>query len=85
MELWVGCVAGALSDYEYVAKPAKAGFDNIDIEPTLVYSLKDARSFLSRRGLDVDALAGEVEDKFLSAFVRANKPAPGLCAPDCCS
>jgi arsenite methyltransferase len=85
MELWVGCVAGALSDYEYVAKLAKAGFDNIDIEPTRVYSLKDARSFLSRRGLDVDALAGEVEDKFLSAFVRANKPATGLCAPDCCS
>src|SRR6202171_30486 len=75
MELWVGCVAGALSDYEYVAKLAEAGFDNIDIEPTRVYSVEDARAFLSRRGLDVDALAREVGDKFISAFVRANKPA----------
>src|SRR5258705_3953707 len=57
MELWVGCVAGALSDYEYVGKLAKAGFDNIDIEPTRVYSVEDARAFLSHRGLDVDALA----------------------------
>ena len=74
MELWVGCVAGALSDYEYVAKLAKAGFDNIDIEPTRVYSIEDARAFLSGRGLDVDALAREVEDKLISAFIRANKP-----------
>ena len=74
MELWVGCVAGALSDYEYVAKLAKAGFDNIDIEPTRVYSIEDARAFLSARGLDVDALAREVEGKFISAFVRASKP-----------
>src|SRR3984893_10961843 len=59
MELWVGCVAGALSDYEYVAKLAEAGFDNIDIEPTRVYSVEDARAFLSHRGLDVDALARE--------------------------
>jgi arsenite methyltransferase len=50
MELWVGCVAGALSDYECVAKLAKAGFDNIDIEPTRVYSIEDARAFLSGRG-----------------------------------
>jgi SAM-dependent methyltransferase len=57
MELWVGCVVGALSDYEYVAKHAQAGFDNIDIEATRVYSVEDARAFLSRRGLDVDALA----------------------------
>ena len=85
MELWVGCVAGALSDYEYVAKLAKAGFDNIDIEPTRVYSIEDARAFLSARGLDVDALAREVEDKFISAFVRANKPATACCAPGCCS
>jgi arsenite methyltransferase len=85
MELWVGCVAGALSDYEYVAKLAKAGFDNIDIEPTRVYSIEDARAFLSARGLDVDALAREVEDKFISAFVRASKPATACCAPGCCS
>ena len=74
MELWVGCVTGALSYYEYVAKLAKAGFENIDIEPTRVYSIEDARAFLSDRGLDVDALAREVEDKFVSAFVRASKP-----------
>jgi arsenite methyltransferase len=85
MELWVGCVAGALSDYEYVAKLAKAGFDNIDIEPTRIYSIEDARTFLSARGLDVDALAREVEDKFISAFVRAKKPATACCAPGCCS
>ena len=85
MELWVGCVAGALSDYEYVAKLAKAGFDNIDIEPTRVYSIEDARAFLSGQGLDVDALAREVEDKFISAFVRASKPATACCAPGCCS
>jgi arsenite methyltransferase len=85
MELWVGCVAGALSDYEYVAKLAKAGFADIQIEPTRVYSIEDARAFLSGAGFDVDALAGEVEDKFMSAFVRANKPETACCAPGCCS
>ncbi len=85
MELWVGCVAGALSDYEYVAKLAEAGFDKIDIESTRVYSVEDARAFLSHRGLDVDALARDVGDKFISTFVRANKPATACCAPGCCS
>jgi arsenite methyltransferase len=86
LELWVGCVAGALSDYDYVAKLAKAGFDNIDIEPTRVYSIEDARAFLSGQDLDVDALAREVEGKFISAFVRANKPAAAsCCGPSCCS
>ena len=85
MELWVGCVAGALSDYEYVAKLAKAGFDQIDIEATRVYNIDDARLFLSNRGLDVDAIAQEVQGKFISAFVRAIKPAAACCAPDCCS
>jgi arsenite methyltransferase len=85
MELWVGCVAGALSDYDYVAKLAKAGFDNIDVEATRVYNVDDARAFLSNRGVDVDKLAKEVEGKFISAFVRANKPAAGCCAPGCCS
>jgi arsenite methyltransferase len=85
MELWAGCVAGALSDYDYVAKLAKAGFDNIDIESTRVYSIDDARVFLSGQGLDVDALAREVEGKFISAFVRANKPTEACCASDCCS
>jgi arsenite methyltransferase len=80
MELWVGCVAGALSDEEYVAKLAEAGFENVGIEPTRVYSVEDARGFLSGRGLDMDALAGEVEGKFISAFVRASKPASGCCS-----
>ena len=73
LEFWVGCVAGALSDYDYVAKLAKAGFENIDIEPTRVYSVEDARRFLADQGFDVDALAREVEGKFMSAFVRATK------------
>jgi hypothetical protein len=85
MELWVGCVAGALSDYEYVAKLAKAGFDNINIETTRVYSIEDARVFLSNRGLQVEEIAKEVEGKFISAFVRATKTAATCCAPDCCS
>jgi arsenite methyltransferase len=86
LELWAGCVAGALSDYDYVAKLAKAGFENIEIEPTRVYSIEDARTFLADQGFDVDALARELEGKFISAFVRANKLAPSsCCAPGCCS
>ena len=78
LELWVGCVAGALSDYDYVTKLAKAGFDDIDMEPTRVYGIEDARAFLSGQGLDVDAVAREVEGKFISAFIRANKPPPAI-------
>jgi ubiquinone/menaquinone biosynthesis C-methylase UbiE len=85
MELWVGCVAGALSDYEYVAKLAKAGFDNIDIEATRVYDIKDAQAFLANAGLDVDEFAKEVEGKFISAFVRAKKSTAACCMPGCCS
>ena len=85
MELWIGCVAGALSDYEYVAKLAKAGFDKIDIEPTRVYGVEDARAFLAGQDLDVDALAKEVDGKFISAFVRATKSAGACCAPGCCA
>jgi len=85
MELWVGCVAGALSDDEYVAKLAGAGFEHVGIEPTRVYSIEEARGFLSGRGLHVDALVTEVEGKFISAFVRASKPATGCCSSDCCS
>jgi SAM-dependent methyltransferase len=85
MELWVGCVAGALTDYEYVAKLTKAGFEQIDIEPTRVYSLEDARTFLAGEGLDADALARDVEGRFISAFVRATKAAPtSCCGPTCC-
>ena len=75
MELWVGCIAGALEEMEYVKKLAAAGFDSIDIEPTRVYDIKDARQFLTGQGLDVDAIAPLVQDKFMSAFVRAIKPA----------
>ena len=85
MELWAGCVAGALSDAEYTAKLAKAGFDDIDIEATRVYSMDDARGFLTGQNLDVEKLARQVEGKFISAFVRAAKPAAACCAPGCCA
>jgi SAM-dependent methyltransferase len=84
MLLWVGCIAGALKDYEYVAKLAKAGFESIDIEPTRVYSIEDAREFLSGQGVDVDAMAAQAEGKFMSAFVRAVKPQGASYAPGCC-
>lgn len=84
MLLWVGCIAGALQDYDYVAKLAKAGFDGIDIEATRVYDIEDARTFLSGQGVDVDAIAPQVEGKFMSAFIRATKPA-ACCSPGCCS
>jgi SAM-dependent methyltransferase len=83
MLLWVGCIAGALQDWEYVAKLAKAGFDGIDIEPTRIYSIEDERTFLSGQGIDVDAMAAAVQGKFMSAFIRAMKPAK-CCAPGCC-
>src|SRR5271157_2994728 len=84
--LWVGCIAGALKDIEYAAKLAKAGFDAIHIEPTRVYSIEDARTFLSGQGIDVDRMASAVEGKFMSAFIRAVKPAKAACcAPGCCA
>jgi arsenite methyltransferase len=79
MELWVGCIAGALRDDDYAAKLAKAGFDSIDIEPTRVYSIDDARQFLAGEGIDADAIAQQVEGKFISAFIRAVKPALKEC------
>jgi arsenite methyltransferase len=84
MLLWVGCIAGALQDYQYIAKLAKAGFDGIEIEATRVYDIEDARTFLAGQGVDVDAIAPQVEGKFMSAFIRANKPA-SCCAPGCCA
>jgi SAM-dependent methyltransferase len=74
MELWVGCVAGALGEEEYADKLNKAGFENVEIEPTRVYDVEDARSFLSGHGVDVDAAAPQVQGKFRSAFIRATKP-----------
>jgi len=86
MELWVGCIAGALSDDDYVARLARAGFENIGIETTREYSLEDARAFLAGEGLDVDALASQVEGTFISGFVRAAKPAAApCCGPGCCN
>src|SRR5450432_86178 len=82
--LWVGCIAGALNDDEYVAKLTAAGFNSIEIEPTRVYSLEDARTVLSGQGIDVDSIAPQVEGKFISAFIRATKPA-ACCGPNCCN
>jgi arsenite methyltransferase len=83
MELWVGCVAGALQDSEYTDKLAKAGFAAIEIEPTRIYDIEDARAFLSNQGVDVDVVAPAVADKFMGAFIRAIKPVD-CCAPGCC-
>src|SRR5208282_2028730 len=86
MELWVGCVAGALSDEEYRQKLASAGFAGIEIEPTRIYDARDARQFLGAAGLDADAIAPQVDGKFMSAFIRAKKPQPiaPCCGPSCC-
>ena len=87
MELWVGCVAGALSDTEYQQKLAAAGFEAVDIEATRVYNFDDAREFLKAAGIDADSIAPKVQDKFISAFVRAQKPAAAkaCCGPTCCA
>jgi arsenite methyltransferase len=74
MLLWVGCLAGALMESEYVAKLARTGFHDIGIEPTRIYTIEDARTFLTGQGIDVDAMAPAVEGKFMSAFIRARKP-----------
>jgi arsenite methyltransferase len=86
--LWVGCIAGALEETDYRARLAAAGFAAIGIEPTRVYRVDDAREFLTDRGLDVDAIAKQVDGKFMSAFIRASKPQAGehaCCGPACCS
>jgi arsenite methyltransferase len=85
--LWVGCIAGALAESDYRSKLASAGFEQIDVEPTRIYRVEDAREFLSDQGFDVDVLAPQVDGKFLSAFVRAVKPmdAKACCGPTCCN
>ena len=95
VELWVGCVAGALSEKDYLAKLSDAGFENAGIEVTRVYSVEDAREFLANRGEDVARLAREIDGRFVSGFIRASKPAAGArlssgeaaacCSPRCCS
>jgi arsenite methyltransferase len=84
MEMWVGCIAGALHDHEYIGKLANAGFDGIDIEPTRVYGVEDSRQFLTGEGIDVDAIAPLVENKFMSAFIRAAKPGRETVPKECC-
>src|SRR6202162_2907334 len=88
--LWVGCVAGALEEGEYRDKLVSAGFEQEKIEPTRIYRVEDAREFLSEKGLDVGALAPQVDGKFMSAFVRATKSksaktTEACCAPACCN
>jgi arsenite methyltransferase len=92
VELWVGCVAGALDESDYRARLAAAGFADVEIEPTRVYTVGDARQFLAAHGLDVDAIAPQIDGKFASAFIRARKPAvqkvassATCCAPSCCA
>jgi len=90
---WVGCLAGALEENEYGRKLAAAGFEKIEVEPTRIYRAEDAREFLSGQGIDVDAIAPQVDGKFLSAFIRAAKPSvtkpiraqEACCGPTCCS
>ena len=83
MELWVGCIAGALSEADYRAKLAAAGFGGIEIEVTRVYGVDDAATFLAGQGFDADAAAKEIDGKIVSAFIRATKPA-ACCGASCC-
>ncbi len=85
MLLWVGCIAGALQESEYLQKLRAAGFEDVSIEPTRVYNVEDARQFLAASGVDVDAMAPLVHQKFASAFIRATKPIPACCGPACCA
>ena len=85
---WVGCVAGALEENEYRDKLNSAGFESIEIEPTRVYRVEDARDFLFSQGIDADGIAPQVDGKFMSAFIRAIKRNQGnscCCAPSCCN
>ena len=86
MELWVGCVAGALHEDEYASKLKAAGFEAVDLETWRVYQLEDARAFLTDAGIDVDTIAPQVDGKIASAFIRARRPeAKACCGPTCCS
>jgi arsenite methyltransferase len=88
MELWVGCVAGALEEGDYRAKLQQAGFEAVTLEPTRIYKAEDAKAFLADAGLDRPGLAESIDGRFMSAFVRATKPAAvkaACCGPTCCS
>jgi arsenite methyltransferase len=85
MELWVGCMAGALQEAEYVQKLQTAGFTSMEVQPTRVYHAEESRDFLAAAGLDPDRVAPLIEGKFISAFIRATKPAAAACCgPSCC-
>ncbi len=89
LELWVGCVAGALGEEEFAAKLRAAGFENVEVEPWRIYQVEDARAFLTEAGLDVDALANQIDGRVASAFIRGRKPAKvaekTCCGPTCCA
>src|SRR3984893_7557068 len=87
MELWVGCIAGALEEREYQEKLMRVGFEAIEVEPTRVYKAEEARDFLAAAGLDPDTVGPQIDGKFISAFVRAVKPASkaACCGPTCCA
>jgi hypothetical protein len=95
MQLWIGCIAGALEESEFKRLLADVGFADIDVEPTRIYEVDDARTFLSGAGVDVEAVASAIEGRFMSAFVRATKPGAATttpstatttpcCPPGCC-
>jgi arsenite methyltransferase len=84
MELWVGCIAGALEESEFASRLRAAGFSEVEVDPWRVYKIDDARAFLAEAGVDVDRLAPHVEDKFASAFVRARKPESASCCESTC-
>jgi arsenite methyltransferase len=85
MELWVGCMAGALQETEYLQKLRAAGFTSAEVQPTRVYHAEESRDFLAAAGLDPDRVAPLIDGKFISAFIRATKPVPAACcAPSCC-
>jgi ubiquinone/menaquinone biosynthesis C-methylase UbiE len=88
MELWVGCIAGALEESDYRAKLASAGFEQIHLEPTRIYRASDARQFLDESGLDDADLPAQEDGRIMSSFVRAQKPlaaARSCCASTCCA
>jgi arsenite methyltransferase len=94
MELWIGCVAGALEEQEFLGLLREVGFESPSIEPTRIYSAEDAAGLVAGSGLDEQTIARDVEGKLLSAFVRATKPAAhaalpqaakSCCGPECCN
>ncbi len=84
MELWIGCVAGALEEQEFLGLLREVGFVKPSIEPTRVYKAEDAAAFLNGSGLDAVEFASQIDGKFMGAFVRATKPLAQCCGPDCC-